>query len=95
MRSGQILNGIFGTGRPYGEVGHVSQKHIDLDHLGNLGTGLLEDGLEVADAGSSLLLDGALDEVALSVTRDLAGAVDGSRGLDGLGLPAASGHEPN
>lgn len=73
-------------GGPYGEVGHVGQEDVDLDDLGNLRTSLLKDGLQVANASGSLLLDSALNEVALRVTRDLSRAVDGIGGLDGLGL---------
>ena len=70
----------------YSKVGHVGNEDIDLDNLLNGGTGLLEDSLEVGNASGSLLLDRALDKVALGVTGDLAGAVDGRGGFDGLGL---------
>lgn len=70
----------------YSKVGHVGNEDIDLDNLLNGGTGLLEDSLEIGNASGSLLLDRALDKVALGVTGDLAGAVDGRGGLDGLGL---------
>lgn len=76
----------------YSEVGHVVKEDIDLDHLLNGGTGLLENGLEVLDALSRQLLDAALDEVALEVGMDLSRAVDGGRGLDGLGV-RASGYD--
>lgn len=70
----------------YGKVGHVGQEDVALDDLFDRRAGLLEDSLEVGNAGSCLLLDGALDEVALGVTGDLARAVDGVGRLDGLGL---------
>lgn len=70
----------------YSKVVHVSEKDIDLDDLGNRRAGLLQDDLQAGNACGRLLLDGALDQVTLGVPRDLAGAVDGSRGLDGLGL---------
>jgi len=76
----------FCSGFPYSKVVHVSEEGVDLDDLLNRRAGLLENGLEVTDACSSLLLDGSLDQVTLRVTGDLAGAVDGSGGLDGLGL---------
>ena len=72
----------------HGKVGHVGQEDVDLDHLLDRRAGLLEDGLEVADAGRRLLLDRALDQVALGVAGDLARAVDGAGRLDGLGLVA-------
>lgn len=73
-------------GCAHGKVGHVGQEGIDLDHLLDGRAGLLEDSLEVGNAGGRLLLDGALDQVALGVTGNLARAVDGSMGLNGLGL---------
>jgi hypothetical protein len=72
----------------YGEVGHVGDEDIDLDDLLNGGTGLLENGLEVLDALSRQLLDGAGDDVAVDVGGDLARAVDCVGGLDGLGVGA-------
>ena len=73
-------------GAAHGEVGHVGQEGVDLDHLLDGRARLLEDSLEVGDAGSRLLLDGALNQVALGITGDLARAVDGAGRLDGLGL---------
>ncbi len=70
----------------HGKVGHVGQEGIDLDHLLDGRASLLEDGLEVADASGRLLLDGALNQVALDIAGDLTRAVDGSGRLDGLGL---------
>lgn len=75
-----------GRACPHGEVGHVGQEGIDLDHLLDGRAGLLEDSLEVGNASGSLLLDGALDQVALGIAGNLARAVDGGGGLDGLGL---------
>ena len=65
---------------------HVGQEDVALDDLFNRRAGLLEDGLEVGNAGGRLLLDGALDEVALGVAGDLSRAVDGVGRFDGLGL---------
>jgi len=70
----------------YRKVGHVGDEGVHLDNLLNRGTSLLEDGLEVLNALPRLLLDRTGDEVTLGVTGDLTGAVDGSGGLDGLGL---------
>jgi len=67
-------------------VCHVGQEDVALDDLFNRRAGLLEDGLEVGNAGGRLLLDGALDEVALGVAGDLSRAVDGVGRFDGLGL---------
>ena len=72
-----------------GEEGHVGQEDVDLDDLLDAGAGVGEDGLQVLDAGRRLLADGALDEVPLRVGGDLAGAVDGRRGLDGVRLHCA------
>lgn len=65
---------------------HVGQEDVDLDHFLDAGAGSRENGLEVLNALSGLLLNGALEEIALGVQGDLAGAVDGGGGLDGLGL---------
>lgn len=75
-----------GAAETYGKVTHVGEEDVDLDDLGNGRAGLLEDGLEVGDALLGLLGDVALDQDALGVEGDLAGAVDGGGGLDGLGL---------
>ena len=79
-----------GRGCSHGEVGHVGQEGIDLDHLLDGRAGLLKDSLEVGNASGSLLLDGALDQVALGIAGNLARAVDGGWGLDGLGLRRGS-----
>ena len=55
----------------YRKVGHVGDKDVHLDHLGDGRPGLLEDRLEVLDAGSGFLLDGPGDKVALNVTGNL------------------------
>lgn len=73
-------------GKTYGKVAHVREEDGGLDDLGDGGAGLLDDSLDVLAALGRLLGDGALDEGALGGERDLAGAVDGSRRLDGLGL---------
>lgn len=70
----------------YRKVGHVGDEDVDLDNLLDAGTSSCENSLQVLDAGGSLLLDGTLNQVALDITRDLARAVDGGRGLDGVGL---------
>lgn len=69
-----------------GKVGHVGQEDVDLDDLGNAGAGLGEDSLQVGNGGGSLLLDGALNQLASRIAGDRARAVDGGGGLDGLGL---------
>ena len=68
------------------KVAHVREEDGGLDNLGDGRAGLLNDGLDVLAALSRLLGDGALDEGAVRLEGDLAGAVDSSRGLDGLGL---------
>lgn len=73
-------------GTAYGKVGHVGDEGVHLDDLGKRRASLLKDGLEVLNALPGLLLDRAGDEVALGVAGDLARAVDGGGGLDGLGL---------
>jgi hypothetical protein len=71
-----------------GEGGHVGQEDIDLDDLVDGRAGLDEDGLEVLEAESRFLGDGALDQVTSRVQVDLPRAVDGSGRLDGVGLLA-------
>lgn len=70
----------------YSEAGHVREEDGGLDDLLDGGTGLREDSLEVLDAEGSLLGDSSVLQHALGVEVDLAGAVDGASGLDGLGL---------
>lgn len=65
---------------------HVGDEDGGLDDLGDGGTGLLEDGLEVLAGLASLLGNGALDEISLGGERDGARGEDGKGGLDGLGL---------
>lgn len=72
------------------EVGHVGDEGIHLDDLLDTGAGSLEDSLQVLDAGSRFLLDGALDQIALGITGNLPRAVDGGWGLDGLRIGASS-----
>lgn len=75
------------TGIPtHSKVVHVVEEDVDLDNLVDVRASSHENGLEVADASSGLLLDGALNQVALGVKMDLARAVDRCWGLDGLGL---------
>lgn len=70
----------------YRKVGHVGDEDVDLYNLLDAGTSSCENSLQVLDAGGSLLLDGTLNQVALDITGDLAGAVDGGWGLDSVGL---------
>ena len=70
----------------YGKVVHGGEEDVALDDLGDGGAGLLEDGLEVRAALAGLVGDGSLNHGALGGEGDLAGAVDGVGGLDGLGL---------
>lgn len=65
---------------------HVGKEDVDLDYLLDAGAGSGEYSLQVLDASTGLLLNGALNEVALSIQWDLTRTVDGARGLDGLGL---------
>lgn len=70
----------------YDEVGHVGDEDVHLDDLLDAGAGGGEHGLQVLDTGGRLLLNGALNQVTLGIAGDLAGAVNGRRGLDGVGL---------
>ena len=70
----------------YSKVTHVGKEDVNLDNLGDGGTSLNKDGLEVAAALLGLLGDRSLEQLTLRSERDLTGAVDSSRGLDGLGL---------
>lgn len=70
----------------YSEVSHVGDEDVALDNLGDGRAGLLQDGLEVLAALLGLVGDGALNQNTLSSEGNLTRAVDGSRGLDGLGL---------
>lgn len=72
-------------------MSHVGDEDGSLDDLGDGGTGLLEDGLEVLAGLTSLLGNGTLNESSLRGERDGARGEDGKGGLDGLGLyPAVS-----
>lgn len=68
------------------KVVHVIEEDVDFDNLVDVRTSSHENGLEVADASSGLLLDGALDQVALGVKMNLARAIDCRWRLDGLGV---------
>jgi hypothetical protein len=69
-----------------GEVGHISEEDIDLDNLVDAGPGSVNNGLDIVAAGLCLFADVALDEVAGSVSGDLAGDEELAVGTDGLGL---------
>lgn len=81
-------------GETYGKVVHVGEEDVDLDDLLDAGAGRGEDGLQVLDARGRLLLDGALGQVAVDIPGDLAGAVDGGWGLDGVGLDSRGAFMP-
>lgn len=68
------------------KVSHIRDEDVDLDDLLDTGASSREDSLQVLDARSRLLLNGTIDQVALGVTRNLAGAVNSGGGLDGLRL---------
>lgn len=70
----------------YSKVIHVGDENSGLDDSGQGRASLLENGIQVLAALSRLLGDGALNQSAISSKGDLAGAVDGSRSLDGLRL---------
>lgn len=67
-------------------MGHVRDEDGRLDDPLDGGVAGGEDRLDVLDAEGRLLGDGAVDEGALVVHVDLAGAVDGARGLGGVRL---------
>lgn len=67
-------------------MSHIGEEDVALDDSRDGGTSLLQDGLEVLAALLSLVADGTLDRGTICLQGNLAGAVDGSRGLDGLGL---------
>jgi hypothetical protein len=70
----------------YSKVGHVRDENSSLDDLGQGRASLLENGIQVLAALSGLLGNGAFNQSAIGSKGDLAGAVDGSRSLDGLRL---------
>ena len=70
----------------YSKVGHVGDENGRLDDLGEGRAGLLEDGVEVLAAQARLFGNGAVNQRALGGEGDLARAVDGRGGLDGLRL---------
>lgn len=67
-------------------MGHVGKEDVDFHDFLNTRTSSCENSLQVLDASGSLLLDGTLNQVTLDITGDLARAVDGSWGLDGVRL---------
>lgn len=69
-----------------GEVGHISEEDVDLDDLVNTGPGSVQNGLDVIAAGLCLFADVALDEVAGSISGNLAGDEELAVGTDSLGL---------
>lgn len=64
--------------------------HVDLDDLGNAGTGSGQDSLDVVAADLGLLADVTLDQVGGGISGDLAGDEDLAVSADGLGLWAVS-----
>lgn len=73
------------------EVVHSRDEHVDLDDLLERGSSGLEDIRQVGDALLGHLGDGVLglgEDLAGGGAGDLAGAVDGVAGLDGLGVRA-------
>lgn len=59
--------------------------HVDLDDLGNAGTGGGQDSLDVVAADLGLVADVALNQVGGGISGDLAGDEDLAIGADGLG----------
>lgn len=98
----QLLNGNTAPGWLVGEellvsavhlseVVHGRDEHVDLDDLLERGSGGLEDIRQVGDALLGHLGDGVRglgEDLAGGRAGDLAGAVDGAAGLDGLGVRA-------
>lgn len=80
------MGAIISSSQTYSKVVYVVEEDVDFDNLVDVRASSDKDDLEVADASSSLLLDGALDQVALGVKMNLARAINSCRGLDGLGL---------
>lgn len=60
--------------------------HVDLDNLGDAGTGGGQDGLDVIAADLSLVADAALDQSGGGIGGNLTGDEDLAVGADGLGL---------
>ncbi len=69
-----------------GEMRHVRQEHIHLDHFPDARPGRGQDGGDVVDALARLLRDAAAYQRARRIGGDLAWDVDLVRGFDGLGL---------
>ena len=65
---------------------HIGEENGGLDNLAHGGARCLNDSLDVLAALSSLFANSALNESTLGGQGDLARAVDGRGGLDGLGL---------
>lgn len=57
-----------------------------LEHTGDVRAGVLENGDDVLAAGLGLLGNGALNQIGLSIGRDLARHEDVLTDLDSLGL---------
>ncbi|KFY06950.1 hypothetical protein V492_07594 [Pseudogymnoascus sp. VKM F-4246] len=73
------------------KVVHGGDENVDLDDLLDGGSGGLEDGRQVADALLGHLgngVGGQGEDLAGGSAWDLAGAVDGGAGLDGLRVRA-------
>lgn len=71
-----------------GEVVHGGKEDVDLDDLGDVAAGILEDALQALAAGLGLIGDAALNEVAGGIGGDLTRDPDLTGGLDGLGVRA-------
>ena len=71
-----------------GKVVHIAHEDGGLDHLGHVGAGLLEDGLDVGEDETSLLGDGVLVVELASgrVKRNLARCKQHAVDLDGLAV---------
>lgn len=64
----------------------VRKTHVNLDDLGDVGTGSGQDSLDVVTADLGLLANVTLDQVGGGIGGDLAGDEDLAVGADGLGL---------
>jgi hypothetical protein len=62
------------------------KTYTNSHHLVHTAAGRFEDGFQIAAALGRLLGDGALDQVALGVSGDLAGTPDLAGGFDGLAV---------
>ena len=70
----------------YRKVSHVRDEDCGLDNLGQRGSGLGDDGLDILAALPGLFRDSALNGSSVGSKADLTRAVDGRRGLHALGL---------